>query len=420
MGDAPAAVPVTEAPCDVFIAGGGMVGASLAVALAGLDLRVGLAEAVPLGGPGQPSFDRRTVALSRSSQRILGSLGLWSGLAAEAAPIRRIHVSEQGRFGSTVIDAAREGVPALGYVIGNARIGAALWGALNAASGVALHVPGEVQGVEPAGEYLRVLVRRDGAVRAVPTRLLVVADGARSRLRAALGIEARARPYGQTAIIGTVGLARGRVGDLAFERFTPSGPLALLPAGPDRYAFVVTRRTEEAAATLALDDAGFIDVLQAAFGSRAGRFAAPSPRVAYPLELVTAAAITAPRAVVIGNAAHGLHPVAGQGYNLGLRDVAALAEVIADDVRRNGAAADPGADAVIGQYCDWRRRDQRNVVAFTDGLVRAFGVDAPLLGPLRGLSLLAFDLLPGAKGLLARETMGLGGRMSRLARGLPL
>jgi 2-octaprenyl-6-methoxyphenol hydroxylase len=420
MATSPAVAPAAGEPCDVFIAGGGMVGASLAVALAGLDLRVGLAEAVPLGGPGQPSFDRRTVALSRSSQRILDSLGLWAGLGPEAAPIRRIHVSEQGRFGSTVIDAVREGVPALGYVIGNARIGAALWGALNAARGVALHVPGEVQGVTPAGEYLRVLVRREGGVVAVPARLLVVADGARSRLRAGLGIEARVRPYGQTAIIGTVGLARGRVGDLAFERFTPSGPLALLPAGADRYAFVVTRRTDDAPATLALDDAGFTGVLQEAFGHRAGRFAAPSPRVAYPLELVTAAPATAPRAVVIGNAANGLHPVAGQGYNLGLRDVAALAEVIADDVRRNGSAADPGADAVIRQYRDWRRRDQRNVVAFTDGLVRAFGVDAPLLGPLRGLSLLAFDLLPGAKGLLARETMGLGGRMSRLARGLPL
>lgn len=417
---ASANVPATAAPCDVFIAGGGMVGASLAVALAGLDLRVGLAEAVPLGGPGQPSFDRRTVALARSSQRILDSLGLWSALAPEAAPIRRIHVSEQGRFGSTVIDAAREGVPALGYVIGNARIGAALWGALNAAPGVALYVPGEVQGVEPAGEYLRVLVRHEGALLAVPTRLLVVADGARSRLRAALGIEARVRPYGQTAIIGTVGLARGRAGDLAFERFTPSGPLALLPAGTDRYAFVVTRRTADAPAALALDDAGFVGLLRAAFGTRAGRFAAPSPRVAYPLELVTAAAITAPRAVVIGNAAHGLHPVAGQGYNLGLRDVAALAEAIADDLRRNAGAADPGADTVLARYRDWRRRDQRNVVAFTDGLVRVFGTDAPLLGPLRGLSLLAFDLLPGAKGLLARETMGLGGRLSRLARGLPL
>jgi 2-octaprenyl-6-methoxyphenol hydroxylase len=413
-------MPSAGSSCDVFIAGGGMVGASLAVALAGLGLRIGLAEAVPLGGPGQPSFDRRTVALSRSSQRILDSLGLWPGLAAEAAPIRRIHVSEQGRFGSTVIDAAREGVPALGYVIANARIGATLWAALGAAPGVTPHVPGEVQGVEPAGEGLRVLVRRDGEVQAVAARLLVVADGARSRLRAALGIDARVRPYGQTAIIGTVGLARGRVGDLALERFTPSGPLALLPAAADRYAFVVTRRTDDAPATLALDDTAFVTLLQQAFGNRAGRFASPSTRVAYPLELVTAAAVTAPRAVVIGNAAHGLHPVAGQGYNLGLRDVAALAEVIADDVRNNGAAADPGADTVLDRYRDWRRGDQRNVVAFTDGLVRAFGVDAPLAGPLRGLSLLAFDLLPGAKGLLARETMGLGGRMSRLARGLPL
>jgi 2-octaprenyl-6-methoxyphenol hydroxylase len=406
--------------CDVLVAGGGMVGASLAVALAGLDLRVALAEAVPLGGPGQPSFDRRTVALSRSSQRILASLGLWAPLAAEAAAIRRIHVSERGRFGSTVIDAAREDVPALGHVIGNARIGAVLWNALASSPRVALHVPATVQGIEPAGEHLRITISRDGGTLPLLARLLVVADGARSRLRTALGIDARVRPYGQTAIIGTVGLARGQVGDLAFERFTPAGPLALLPAGPDRYAFVVTRREADVAATLALDDAGFVALLQAEFGTRAGRFAAPGPRSAYPLELVTANAVTAPRAAIIGNAAHGLHPVAGQGYNLGLRDVAALAEVIADDLRRHGANADPGADAVLGQYRAWRQRDQRNVVAFTDGLVRAFGPDEPGLGILRGLSLLAFDVLPGAKGLLARETMGLGGRMSRLARGLPL
>jgi 2-octaprenyl-6-methoxyphenol hydroxylase len=412
--------PGGDAACDVLVAGGGMVGASLAVALAGLDLRVDLAEAVPFGGPGQPSFDRRTVALSGSSQRILASLGLWAPLAAEAAPIRRIHVSEQGRFGSTVIDAALEGVPALGYVIGNARIGAVLWGVLANAARVRLHVPATVQGVEPAGEYLRVAIQQDGGTVTVLTRLLVVADGARSRLRAALGIDARVRPYGQTAIIGTIGLARGRVGDLAFERFTPAGPLALLPAGADRYACVVTRRDADAAATLALNDAQFSALLQAEFGTRAGRFAEPGPRSAYPLELVTATAVTAPRAVIIGNAAHGLHPVAGQGYNLGLRDVAALAEVIADDLRQQGAVADPGADAVLDRYRAWRHRDQRNVVAFTDGLVRVFGRELPALGALRGLSLLAFDVLPGAKGLLARETMGLGGRMSRLARGLPL
>jgi 2-octaprenyl-6-methoxyphenol hydroxylase len=407
------------ATTDVLIAGGGMVGASLAVALAGVGLRVQLAEAVPLGGPGQPSFDRRTVALARSSQRILAALGLWEPIADRAAPIRRIHVSERGRFGTALVDAATEGVPALGYVIANADLGQVLWGRLAADARVGLRVPGEVRDVVAGADHLDVGIAGEAGVVRVATRLLVVADGARSRLRAALGIEARTRPYGQVAIIGTVGLARGRVGDTAWERFTPAGPLALLPAGPDRYAFVVTRRAADAEAVLALDDAAFAALLQREFGSRAGRFGPPGPRVAYPLDLVTAAAITAPRAVVIGNAAHGLHPVAGQGYNLGLRDVAALAEVIADAVRAD-AGADPGGDAVLDRYRRWRTADQRNVVSFTDGLIRLFGADLPAAGALRGLALLGFDVAPGAKPLLARTAMGLGGRMTRLARGLPL
>jgi 2-octaprenyl-6-methoxyphenol hydroxylase len=400
--------------CDVLVAGGGMVGASLAVALSGLPLGVTLVEAVPAGTPGQPSFDARTTALARSSQHILAALGIWPAVQADAAPIRRIHVSERGRFGTSVIDGDEEGGEPLGYVLENRLLGVALWRALAESANVELRAPATVTDVTAGDSALQVTVRGEGSSNVLRTRLLVVADGARSPLRTSLGISARSRPYDQVAIVGNVavaGPARGPDGT-AYERFTPDGPLALLPAGPGRYGFVLTRRAAEAAAVTRLPDAEFLALLHAEFGYRLGRFGRVGARACYPLELVEADAVTAPRVAVIGNAAHGLHPVAGQGYNLGLRDAAALAELVA------GAPDDPGAGELLARYAAWRSPDQRKVVAFTDGLIRFFGRRG--YGPLRGLGLLLFDTLPGAKPLLARETMGLGGRRTRLARGLPL
>lgn len=403
----------TTAPdCDVLIAGGGMVGASLAVALAGLPLRVMLVEAVPAGSPGQPSFDARTTALSRSSQHILATLGIWAGVAADAAPIRRIHVSERGRFGTTVIDGDEEGGEPLGYVLENRLLGAALWRAMGASPGLEIRAPASVSAVATGEDAVTATLRSGAGAADVRTRLLVVADGARSPLRAGLGIAARVRPYGQVAITGNVAVSNPGSGGTAFERFTAAGPLALLPAGPGRYGFVLTRRAAEAEAIVALPDAEFLALLQAEFGHRLGRFDRVGVRSSYPLDLVVAGAVTGPRVAVIGNAAHGLHPIAGQGYNLGLRDAAALAELLAE------RPADPGDAMLLARWAAWREPDQRKVVAFTDGLVRLF--DRPGLGVLRGLGLALFDTLPGAKPLLARETMGLGGRRSRLARGLGL
>lgn len=412
----------TNADCDVLIAGGGMVGASLAVALAGLPLRVTLVEAIPAGSPGQPSFDARTTALSRSSRHILGTLGIWPTVAEHAAPIRQIHVSERGRLGTAVIDANEEGGEPLGYVLENRLLGAALWRALGDSPNVTVRSPATVIGVEDSVATLRVRVEQGGANTTIRTRLLVVADGARSPLRESLGITARTRPYEQTAIVGNVAVESLSNAAIAYERFTPDGPLALLPAGGGRYVFVLTRRAAAAEAVAALPDPAFLELLQREFGFRLGRFQRVGVRSRYPLELVEADAVTAHRVAVVGNAAHGLHPVAGQGYNLGLRDAAALAEVVAEEARQTNSLPDPGQTALLTRYATWRRPDQRKVVAFTDGLIRLFDRTGPgnILGPLRGLGLLLFDTAPGAKRLLARETMGLGGRRSRLVRGLPL
>lgn len=402
---------------DVVISGGGMVGASLACALESLPLSIALVEAVPFDSDSQPSFDARTTALSRTSQRILDSLGIWADVAGQANAIQRIHISERGRFGTAIIDGEEQGVDALGYVLENRVLGAALWSRIGRADNVEVFCPAAIATADPRAAAMKLVMADDAGE--LNGRLLVVADGARSKLRSILGIDASTRTYGQTAIVGNVALASAVSGHTAFERFTAAGPVALLPADRQRFVFVLTRRADLAPAVMDLSDQAFLALLQETFGFRLGRFSRIGRRYAYPLSLVRSDAVIAARAAIIGNAAHGLHPVAGQGYNLGLRDVATLAEVIADDQRRS-AAPDAGAPEVLQNYRGWRLDDQRNVVAFTDGLVRLF--DAPLnsLGAARGLGLLAFDMMPGAKRLLARQTMGLGGRLTRLARGLPL
>jgi 2-octaprenyl-6-methoxyphenol hydroxylase len=410
-------VSVSPASYDVVISGGGLVGASLACALAGLPLRVALVERVPPGSDAQPSFDERTIALSRGSQRILAGIGAWAGVGSGACPIRTIHVSERGRFGSAVISAEEQGIGDLGYVVASRTLGAALWEKIRSTPNVEVFCPGSL--AEPRIDDEAVELKREAAATrgALRARLLAIADGARSDLRGALGIGTTERSYGQTAIVGNVELANSPPAGTAYERFTAGGPVALLPFLDDRYVFVMARRTTEAEAAMRLDDAQFLELLQASLGRRLGRFRRLGKRSAYPLSLVEADRITVPRTTVIGNAAHGLHPVAGQGYNLGLRDVATLAEVIADAVR---AGEDPGAAAALKRYADWRRRDQRNVIRFTDGLIRLFDLSLPPAGAARGLGLLLFDVVPGAKRALARRTMGLSGELTRLARGLPL
>ncbi len=403
---------------EVVIAGGGMVGASLGCALARLPLRVAVVEPFPFASDQQPSFDLRTTALSRSSHRILSTLGVWPDVQAKAAPIRRIHVSERGRFGTAVIDAHEQGIDSLGYVLENRQLGAALWGRLAAAKNVTLMSPASIDEAFPDSQQLEVLVSADGAQHRLRSQLLVVADGARSKLRANLGIAADEQPYAQSAIVGTVAADQPGDGVTAYERFMADGPMALLPAGDDRYVFVLTRHEDQVQKVLELEDGAFTALLQESFGFRLGRFTRIGQRSAYPLSLVCAECVVAERAAIIGNAAHGLHPVAGQGYNLGLRDVAALAECIADEL--SAGRTDCGSPVLLDRYRQWRNTDQANVVAFTDGLVRLFDVDIAAAGAMRGLSLALFDVLPPAKRALARHTMGLGGKVTRLARGLPL
>jgi 2-octaprenyl-6-methoxyphenol hydroxylase len=402
---------------DLAIAGGGLVGASLALALAPLGLRIALVEGVAPGGGDHPSFDERTTALANGTVRVFRSLGVWGHMEREATPIRRIHVSEQGRFGTARIDAAEQGLEALGYVLPNRVIGAGLWEGLRQCNGVEAIAPARVTGSELAGETRVLRFERDGVEQGIAARLVVAADGAASLVREQAGIGADHWAYGQTAIIST--LTTQRFHDhVAYERFTPQGPIAVLPLADGRCGVVWTRHPEEARRLLALPDVDFLAELQRAFGFRLGRLLGVGVRQSYELGLARSARHVAERLAVVGNAAQALHPIAGQGFNLGLRDAASLAEVIAD--ARAEGEADAGAPATLAAYADWREEDQRRTVAFTDGLVRLF---ATPFGPLRGLrsaGLLAFDAFPFAKDAMARLSVGASGRIPRLARGAPL
>ncbi len=401
----------TAADCDVAIVGGGLVGASLALALTGLGLAVTLIEAILPEDESQPSFDTRTTALSNGSRRIFEGLGVWDEIAREATSIRQIHISERGRFGSAVIDAAEEGIAALGYVVENRVIGRALWRRLRHAGELRLLAPAHVvrSSIEP--DAVAIELAAGARVRA---RLAVAADGVESRVRAAAGVAVTRSDYGQVAVIAQATPGRSPE-NVAFERFTDQGPIAALPIADGRVGLIWTLEPHEAARVMTLDDTDFLAEFQSAFGWRLGRLRSVSARHAYPLALVKAESSEAQRTAIIGAAAQGMHPIAGQGLNLGLRDAVTLAEVLAD-ARQD----DPGAPDTLARFAEWRRADRDAIIGFTDGLVKLFG---SRIGPVRiarGLGLVLFDLSPTAKSAMSKLSLGFAGKLPRLSRGLPL
>ena len=385
------------------IVGGGLVGASLALALQqGAKARgwnIALIEPFEPGSEYQPSYDARSTALSYGTRLIYQRLGVWERIAERAEPITQIHVSDRGRAGATRLDASDQQVPALGYVVENAWIGHCLWQALDDEA-VTRHCPAEVEQMQAvAGGYRLTLTT--GQV--LDCDLAVLADGGRSALREQLGIEIKTTPYDQSALIANVTPGKPHGGQ-AFERFTDDGPMALLPLQDNRCALVWTRPEEDAARLAALPEAVFLDELQQAFGYRLGGFQQVGARHLYPLMLIEAEEQVRSGLVVLGNAAHSLHPIAGQGYNLSLRDTEALAAALLS------GSAKLGDIGVLQAYHRRQRTDQWLTVGFSDRLTRLFAGSALLSVAGRNLGLLGLDLLPPAKAWFARQAMGLGVR----------
>jgi 2-octaprenyl-6-methoxyphenol hydroxylase len=405
-----------SATYDLIIVGGGMVGASLALALAGRGLRIALIEAHRTGEDGSASYDDRAIALAYGSRRIFEAIGVWPRLETLVEPIHQIHVSDRGHFGATRLRASEEGVPALGYVITGRALGRVLLDQVSEGASVDLYAPARVIRFDDRSGSVAVELESNGVMTSLECRLLVAADGGNSMIRGQLEVPMVRWQYGQSAVVTNVTPARPHC-NVAYERFTDTGPVALLPMTEQRCGVVWTVRDEQVGDVLQLDDDAFLDAFQRRFGHRLGRFLRAGRRTAYPLSLLLARDSVRGRVVVIGNAAHTLHPIAGQGFNLGLRDVAALAEVVDEAFAAGG---DVGTAPALARYQRWRAAEQRNVALATDGLARLFSNPLGMVRLGRNIGLLAMEVLPGAKHPLARGAMGLLGRQPRLARGIPL
>lgn len=405
---------------DIAIIGGGMVGTSLANMLVASQpqLRVALIEAQSFSTqsefPYQPSFDARSTALSYGTAKILRELGLWDTLQQHTTPITQVHVSDRGHFSGGVIDAQDNKLEAVGYVVENAWLGNVLLGHLQSQHAVTCFAPAKVLQVSPQENSARLRVLPGDAVEFfIDAALVVVADGGESAVRKSLGIDTEVREYGQTAIITNVEFSEPH-GGVAFERFTDEGPIALLPLGESpratQSALVWTLPEAKADELLRTTDEIFLAQLQERFGFRAGRFTRVAKRFSYPLRLVIAQEQIRSHIVLLGNAAHFLHPVAGQGFNLALRDCACLVETLRDAFAQKKS---PGDLSVLEAYRAAQVTDQQLTIEFSDKLVRLFANDHLPLIAMRHLGLLCLDFLPALKDIFVAQTMGAAGRQFR-------
>ena len=395
---------------DIAIVGGGLVGSSLAIALEGCGFRVALIEAALPRVSEQPSYDERNLALARASINALEALGVWAHTKNQAAPIERIQISRRGDFGSVNLDAAKLGLPAFGAVLPARELGNALLHRLDECHALTRIAPAQLTAIESRVDAIELCVREGDAERHVSTRLLVGADGTGSFVRAHFGIAVQRTDYAQSALVTTVITERALDG-AAFERFTDSGPVALLPLGRHRAGLVLTVASEDAARVAALDDVAFIALVHERFGYRAGRLSRPGQRKPYPLARVLADRLTANRMALIGNAAQTVHPLGAQGFNLGLRDALSLSELLIEAKQRE---ADPGSAELLARYVERRTPDREATTSFSDDLVRLMGNESPPLRLLRSIGFSALDRLTPLKRRVALRGMGFRGDVSQL------
>ena len=402
---------------DVVIAGGGMVGASLALCLdkfSQAGLRVLVVENFPLPPQGEgkpayrPSFDARSTALSFGSAQIYEELAVWSLLAEHICAISQVHVSDRGHFGSVLMSAESQGWSALGYVVENAWLGNVLLNQLRQNTAVEFLSPASVESVVVSQSYATLSVREGDSLREVTTQLVAIADGADSGLRTQLGIGASVDDYHQVAVIANVATEKPHKG-CAYERFAERGPLALLPlladeSGMSRSALVWTFPEAMADEVATWSDEEFLAELQRNFGYRLGRLRKVGQRNAFPLRLMQADEQVRGQVAVLGNAAHSLHPVAGQGFNLALRDVACLSRLVATAHSRGENLGDL---KLLQKYINSQRGDQLVTTTFSDQLTGIFSNRKPMLSLFRNLGLSMLDVTPPAKSRFVARAAGI-------------
>ena len=387
---------------DLIIVGAGLAGNCLALALNDSGLRIGMVEAASRQELLDSPLGDRALALAAGTVELLQKLAAWAGVADKATPIKQIHISDLGHFGKTRLSASEQGVEALGYVI-NARVIEEHLTQVVAETSIRHFYETRVVGLMAGSDAVNISLKQQGESLNLSAQLLVGADGGQSTIRRLLEIPQQINEYGQTALVTTVQSTLPHQ-NTAYERFTAFGPLALLPSAGKQSSVVWTRSHEQAEALMTGGEAEFLAELQACFGYRLGALKLCAPRRAFPLSLIRAERMVSDRTVIIGNAAHQLHPVAGQGFNLGIRDAAQLAEMLIGQRKKQ---ADIGAADLLNDYAGLRQRDHDKTIGFTDNVVRIFSNDWLPLAALRNTALTLLDHLPGAKQMLVRHAMGM-------------
>ncbi len=393
-------MPVNPATFDIVIVGAGLVGASLVQALAKSRFRVAVVEAVERTVSGDPGYDDRHLALSHSTQQILSDCGVWPALAEQTRPIQHIHVSDRGRPGSVRLSAGQLGLPALGHVITARELGRALTGNLST-SVTQWFCPARVTAIKSQAEQVDVQIAINDEEQTVTARLVILADGSQSATRALCGFETTIKRPKQTAIVCNVRTELPH-NNTAFERFTEQGPFALLPKDADSMAMIFTVPTEQASDYLAMPDDQFVQVCQQQFGRRLGRLSEPGKRSAYAITMFHVQQQAKQRILLLGNSAHTLHPNAAQGFNLALRDVAGLANVL-----NQFTGDDVGQPSLLQQYEQARATDQKRTVQFTNTLADLFYTENRLIRWLRNVGMFSVQFSPVLKSCLSRQGTGL-------------
>ncbi|MCY4275421.1 MAG: FAD-dependent monooxygenase [Gammaproteobacteria bacterium] len=407
-----------------MIAGGGLCGASLACALINSGKRILVVESVAFDATTQTTYDERTVALTFSSRNVFSALGLWEQMEQGGVqPIRDIHVSNQGGFGQTHLSCCDSGTEALGYVIRVRNIGSVLLDVLDQSEEIEFLCPASVINARTDQANCQIEVVHGSKIMSVTAQLLVVADGGRSHLAEKLGYVVNIKSYHQSAILCMIQTDQPHQGR-AYERFLPEGPVALLPhhigtrvgqfaSEACHFAVVWTTNNSHVNQRLSLNNKEFVDLLQSTFGDRAGSFSDASIRKSYPLSRFRVDCPALKQSVLLGNSAHTVHPVAGQGFNLGLRDVACLAQLIVE----SGFAL--GSTEMAQEYVRLRKRDAWAVESFTHTLIQVFSNSVAPASWARNAGLLAIEFCPFAKKILLNRTMGLNAIPQKLTSSIP-
>ena len=401
---------------DVVIVGAGMVGASFACAIAPTNLSIALIESVEISDEKQPSYDDRGISLSPSSKRILEYIGVWEEIHTHVTPIKKIHVSNQKKFGFTHFAASDVEAAELGHVVIARSLGNALHKKIKKFKNIKLLCPAQLQGFTKTDSKLSLQVLSSGGSETVYTKLLVGADGSHSMVRELAGIETKKYDFKQTAIVTNVTTQRPN-NYTAYERFTPHGPITFLPIGENRSVLVFTTLADEANHYLGMSEEQYLETIETEFGRRLGKIQEIGKRRSYPIFFVEAIQQFQENLVLLGNSAHTIHPNAAQGFNLGLRDVAGLAECIYSALEKKLSVDNIN---ILNAYLGLRNSDQQRVTEFTNGIATSFYNNSSLFTPITNTIMLLFDCIPEFKYLFLKRAMGLAGYQPRLVRGLNL